>query len=300
MYLDDLVIFSSTFDEAVNRLDTVFQRLASAGLKLNPKKCNLFRKEVAYLGHVVSEDGVSTDPEKISAITQWPRPKNLTEVRSFLGTCSYYRRFIRNFSQIAKPLHLLTEKNRPFDWTPNCDDAFHLLKSALTSSPILAYPNEIDGFILDCDACNTGVGAVLSQVQDGQERVIAYFSKSLGKAERHYCVTRKELLAIVLAVKHFHHYLLGKLFKVRTDHGALRWLMNFKNPEGQVARWIEVLSTYQFEIEHRPGVKHGNADGLSRRPCNEIECKQCNKMLEGSKEKSVHVPKRLRNKEKLL
>ena len=134
------------------------------------------------------------------------------------------------------------------------------------------------------------MGSVLSQKQNEHERVIAYYSKSLNKAERAYCVTRRELLAIVASIKHFHHFLVGQKFLIRTDHGALRWLMNFKNPEAQVARWLELLGNYQFEIEHRPGRYHGNADGLSRRPCPENDCKQCEKMHEKSKDKVVHVP----------
>merc|ERR1711893_457632 len=135
------------------------------------------------------------------------------------------------------------------------------------SAPILAYPDPSAEFILDTDASGYGIGAVLAQVQGGKERVIAYGSKSLTKEERRYCVTRRELLAVVFFLKYFRHYLYGKKFTIRTDHGALRWLTNFKDPQGQVARWLEVLGTYHFEIEHRPGLKHNNADALSRGPC---------------------------------
>ncbi|CAC5425553.1 unnamed protein product [Mytilus coruscus] len=142
------------------------------------------------------------------------------------------------------------------------------------TSPILTYPCVEKEFILDTDASGTGVGAVLSQINDdGKECVIAYYSRTLSKTERQYCVTRRELLAIVLAVKHFHHYLYGVNFTVRTDHGTLNWLKNFKNPEGQLTRWLEILGTYTFIIKHRAGLKHGNADGLSRRPC--VNCKHC-------------------------
>ena len=136
-------------------------------------------------------------------------------------------------------------------------------------APILAYPDPQTEFILDTDASAYGIGAVLSQVQDGQERVIAYGSRSLTKEERRYCVTRRELLAVVYFLKTLRHYLYGRKFTVRTDHGALRWLTNFKDPQGQVARWLEVLGTYDFEIQHRPGLRHGNADALSRGPCNQ-------------------------------
>ena len=180
-----------------------------ARLKLNAKKCHLFKKRVVFLGHVVSDKGVSTDPEKISAVHEWPTPTSVSSLRSFLGLCSYYRRFVRGFSTIASPLHCLTEKGKDFVWTQECDVAFQRLKQALSQAPVLAYPTSEDTFVVDTDASNSGVGAVLSQVQDGEEKVIAYFSRSLTKLERRYCVTRKELLALVASVRHFHHYLYG-------------------------------------------------------------------------------------------
>ena len=207
VYLDDIIVHGTDVNQAVERLDEVFNRLKSAGLKLNPKKCQLFQRKVAYLGHTVSEEGIGTDPSKIDAVTTWPTPKSIKELRSFLGFCSYYRRFIRGFSTIARPLHILTEKNRLYVWNDNAELAFQELKTILVSSPILGYPNADDEFILDTDASNHGIGGVLSQKQDGVERVIAYFSRTLNKPERQYCVTRKELLAVVASVKHFHHYL---------------------------------------------------------------------------------------------
>ena len=145
----------------------------------------------------------------------------------------------------------------------------------LMTSPVLACPSNDGNFVLDTDASNYGAGAVLSQIQNGEERVVSYFSKSFTKTERNYCVTRRELLAIVMAVKHFHPYLYGQKFKIRTDHGALTWLMRFKNPEGQTARWLEILSTYDMTIEHRAGRLHSNADALSRRPCLPMDCDHC-------------------------
>ena len=278
LYLDDIIVHANNFQDEMKRLKTVFERLANAGLKLSPKKCHLFRRRVTFLGHVVSGEGISTDPDKVVAIRDWPVPLSPSEVRSFLGLCSYYRRFVQGFASIAAPLYRLTEKAGAFEWSEECEDAFRHLKQVLMKAPILAYPNTTASFILDTDASNHGIGAVLSQVQGGEERAIAYFSRALTKTERRYCVTRKELLAVVQAVKHFHHYLYGKPFAVRTDHGALKWLLNFKSPEGQVARWIEVLGTYSMKIEHCPGIRHGNADGLSRRPC--TDCRQCEKVEE--------------------
>ena len=146
------------------------------------------------------------------------------------------------------------------------------MKGMLTTSPILAYPQRDVDFILDTDASKSAIGAVLSQEQDGKERVIAYASKTLNRAEENYCVTRRELLAIVTFLKHFRHYLYGQRVRVRTDHSALKWLLNFKNPEGQLARWLEVITQYQLTLEHRAGRIHMNADSLSRRPC-----RQCNR-----------------------
>ena len=297
VYLDDVIVYAGEFDQALGRLDEVFRRLGSAGLKLNPQKCNLFQEEVSYLGHVVSKEGVGTDPEKTRAIESWPEPKNVSQLRSFLGTCSYYRRFIGGYANIAKPLHILTEKNRVFSWNEDAQEAFEKLKTALVTSPILAYPDPESMFILDTDASDHGIGSVLSQIQEGKERVIAYFSRTLNKPERRYCVTRKELLAVVVSVKNFHHYLFGKRFLIRTDHGALRWLMRFKNPEGQTARWLEVLGTYDFEIQHRLGRYHGNCDGLSRRPCEDQDCNQCARIQRYDEEIPVHVPRRLPKEE---
>ena len=264
-----MIIFGKTVPEELSRLRQVFHRLRQANLKLKPRKCHLFKTQVSYLGHVVSNKGVSTQEEKIEAVKTWPTPKNVTEVRSFLGLASYYRRFVEGFASIAKPLHHLTEKGRAgqFEWSPVCQAAFDELKQRLTSAPILGYPSPEGEFILDTDVSKDGIGGVLSQVQDGKERVIAYGSKVLSKAEQNYCVTRRELLAVVTYLKHFKQYLYGRHVIVRTDHGALRWLTNFKQPEGQLARWLEVIVTYDIEIIHRAGRSHGNADALSRKPC---------------------------------
>ena len=276
IYLDDVIIFSKNFDDHLRRMEEVFGRLREAGLKLKPQKCRFLQKEVTYLGHVVSENGVSTDPSKVSKILDWPIPRNVSELRSFLGLASNYRRFIKDFAKIAVPLHRLTEKNKPFVWSESCLEAFNELKRELTNHPILAYPDFNKKFILDTDASDYGIGGVLSQVEGNEERVIGYASRSLTKPERRYSTTRKELLAIVAFIQHFRHYLYGKSFIIRTDHNALKWLKSFKEPQSQVARWIELLAEFNFVVEHRPGTKHGNADALSRRAekDNEIETEE--------------------------
>lgn len=229
---------------------------------------SFFKQEVSFLGHVISDKGISTDKSKIERIVCWPTPTNLQQLQRFLGLASYYRRFIRNFATISKPLYRLTEKKANFHWTSDCDAAFSQLKELLTSAPILSFPDFSQQFILDTDASNNGIGAVLSQCKNGKEHVIAYASRSLTKAERNYSVTRRELLAVVTFTGHFRQYLLGHRFILRTDHQSLTWLTNFKNPEGQLARWLENLVEFSFHIEHRSGHKHGNADSLSRYPHN--------------------------------
>ena len=272
IYLDDIIVYAPTVMGQLRLMEEVFNRLKTAGLKLNPSKCQLFCQETTFLGHVVSKDGIYTDPRKITDLETWPRPQTVSEVRSFLGFCTYYRRFVRHFSDLASPLYILTEKKRTFRWTEDCERAFLRLKERLTAAPILAYPLESEPFIIDTDASDNGIGAVLSQMQLGEERVIGYHSMIFDKTQRRYCVIRRELLAVVKGITHFRPYLYGRRFTLRTDHASLRWLLNFRDPEGQWARWLQRLQEYDFDIQHRPGKSHGNADGLSRRPC---DCKPC-------------------------
>ncbi|CAC5379235.1 unnamed protein product [Mytilus coruscus] len=213
-------------------------------------------EEISFLGHIVSKKGVQTDPAKVKAESK---------------ECD------SRFSKIAKPLFDLTKKDKKFHWNQDCEDSFLELKNKLMSAPILAFP-QVGGnnFILDTDASAYAIGAVLSQVQDGKERVIAYGSRCLDKAERNYCVTRREMLAVVFFTKYFKHYLLGRKFLLRTDHGSLTWLQRFREPDGQIHRWIQQLSQFHLVIEHRPGNKHGNADAMSRLVTSDGEiCKQC-------------------------
>ena len=270
VYLDDVIVHAPTFEQHLASLTEVFERIRQSGLKLKPSKCHLFQSAVKFLGHVVSENGVACDPEKTQKIADWPVPQNLSDVRSFLGLATYYQRFVPDFSTIAAPLHHLTKKEVPFVWTQQCETAFNTLKSLLMTPPVLAYPDFSEGagrFILDTDASDFAIGAVLSQEQsDGVERVIGYGSRSLHNGEENYCTTRREMLAVVYFAEHFKYYLLGKKFLCRTDHMALRWLLNFKEPSGQVARWMERLAEFDFDVEHRPGRLHGNADAMSRRP----------------------------------
>ena len=292
VYLDDILVPARSFEDHIQNLRTVFGRLREANLKLSPKKCSLFRRQLKFLGHIVSEKGVATDPEKLEAVMTWPTPTNISEVRRFLGLCSYYRRFVANFADIACPLQQCTEHPQILKWNDELEKSFVSLKKALVEAPILGYPDPDGHFILDTDASAYGIGAVLSQIQHGEEKVVAYYSRAMSRPERRYCVTRRELLAVVRSVQHFHPYLYGRHFTIRTDHAALRWLLSFRSPEGQTARWLECLQQYDFRIEHRAGAKHGNADALSRRPCLPDSCKHCDRLEE--KEPSDKVPLSIR------
>jgi hypothetical protein len=275
MYLDDVMVVGSNFDEHLKNLKEIFGRLRSAHIQLNAKKCPLFQQEVKFLAHVVSPAGIQTDPDNLEAVREWPRPKDKHQIRSFLGLCTYYRRFVKGFADIAKPLHKLTEDKTPFIWDKESGTAFRSLKISLCTSPTQ--------YILDTDASNNGIGAALSQVQEGEERVIEYYSKVLSNPESNYCVTIKKFLVIVNAVGHFHKYLYGQHFKIQTDHAALKWLLNLKYPEGQAAEWLERFQQYDFKIEYRAGKSHPNANALSRRPCRS-DCKHCSR-----KEKSEDI-----------
>ena len=270
VYIDDTVVIGRTFEQHLSNLGTVLSRLRQAGLKLQPAKCKLCQKEVRFLGHVISENGIATDPEKTAVIATWPVPESKKNIQQFLGLANYYRRFIKDFGTTAKPLQRLLEKNIAFEWTQQCQAAFDHLRKCLMTTPILAFPDHSRHFVLETDASDTGIGAILSQVQnDGGEVVIAYASRSLSRQEQRYCVTRRELLAVVEFIHHFRHYLLGVHFTLRTDHGSLVCIQNFKEPERQLARWLERLQEYTFTVVHRPGNQHKNADALSRVPCNQ-------------------------------
>jgi len=246
----------------------VLGRLRQANLKLKPSKCCLLQQKVEFLGYKVLADGIETDLKKIEAVVNWPTPSKLKEVRGFLGLCGYCLRFVEKFSEIAAPLHALQKKGAPFVWNEDCQKAFQTLKGKLTQAPILTLPRDQGMFILDTDASNHGIGAVLSQIQDGEERVVSYASRLYSNAEERYCITRKELLAVVFFLKYFHQYLLGRHFLIHTDHhAALKWLRRTPEPIGQQSRWLEILEEFDFTVEHRPGTKHANADALSRRPC---------------------------------
>ena len=219
-----------------------------------------------FLGHIVSQAGIEVQPEKTEVINDWPVPTNLSELRSFLGLASYYRRFIESFSVIAAPLHLLMRKGQCFRWNDDQQQAFDKLKRRLTSAPVLSSPRSTGTMYLDTDASESGLGVVLFLDQDGHERVLSYASRFLSKAERNYSVTSKQLLVVIFGLKRFRQYLIGRKFVIRTDHSPLQWLRRTPQPIAQAGRWLAIMEEFQFEIQHCPGVKHQNADALSRCP----------------------------------
>ena len=263
-YPNDCINFSATAEEHLERLRQVFKRFRSANLKIKPTKYEFFRTRVTFLGHIISKDGLEADPEKVAAVKNFPIPTSPTEVKSFLGLYSCYRCCVKNFADIARPLHKASEKKSPFLWTPEAQDELETLKRKLMSIPILALPSMQEPFILCTDASKTAMGAVLSQVQDGQERAICYASKAFSKAQTRYSATKR--LAVVNFARHFRLYLLGRQFKIVTEHSALQLLHNFKDPDALTARWLEKLAACNYEVVHRPGKSIGHADGLSRIP----------------------------------
>jgi len=277
IYLDDVIVFGRSFDEHIDRLKDVLERICAARLKLKPDKCHLFQNEVRFLGHVVSKDGVLPNPDNVDKIIKWPVPKTVTDIRAFLGMGNYYRRFIPKYSEVVKDLVKLTKKGEPFVWTGACVEAFETVKSVLVCPDVMSCPLSEGIFILDTDASATHIGAVLSQEQDGVERVIAYGSKTMSRAECNYCTTDRELLAVKYFVLYYKQYLYGRHFRVRSDHQALKWLFTLREPKSRIARWIEELSAFDFEVEYRPGSKHGNADSLSR--CTNIRDCRCENNL---------------------
>ena len=266
VYLDDVVVFAATEEEHMRRLDLVLGRIARAGLTLKPAKCQWMKNSVKFLGHIISSEGVSVDPAKVKSVSSFPLPKNSTDVRSFLGLTSYYRRFISEFASRSKPLADLTKKKCKFVWTKEAQESFEDLKNCLVTAPILKCPDFSLPFNLYTDACDYGIGAVLAQETPDGEVVIAYASRLLKSSELKYAVLQKEALGIVWSLKHFYPYLYGRHFTIITDHRPLKWLKTMTAPNNLFARWISEIQSYDFEVRHRPGRLHSNADTLSRYP----------------------------------
>lgn len=268
-YLDDIIVTSISFDDHLKHLKLVCDRLKKAGLTINFEKCSFFRKSLKYLGFIIDGDGLRTDPDKVSSMVNYPRPRNTTEIKRFVGMCSWYRRFIADFSSLISPLNDLLKgkrKKSSIVWSPEAEAAFIKIKQALVEAPILRTPDFNLPFTIQCDASDTGVGGVLTQEVEGEEVVIAFCSRSLSKAERNYCVTQRELLALLFCIEKFRPYVEGTRFRVITDHYSLLWLNRLKEPTGKLARWAVKLQQYSFDLCHRKGSMNVVPDALSRIP----------------------------------
>ncbi|CAB5212107.1 unnamed protein product [Rhizophagus irregularis] len=265
VYLDDIMIYSRNFEEHLEHVNKVLNKLRKSNMIAKLKKCQFGLRNINFLGHIVGKDGLRPDEKKVEKIKGIKRPETVTEVRSFLGLCSYYRRFIKDFSKIAKPLHNLTKKDEKFEWKKEQQEAFDILRTKLTENPILVYPDFDKEFILITDGSKMGLGAVLAQMnEENKEAVIAYASRSTVGAEKNYPPTELECLAVFWGIKHFQKYLVGRKFIVITDHAALKGLTDGKEQTGRRARWVMKLQQFDFKVVHRSGKKIKNADALSR------------------------------------
>ena len=266
IFMDDILVFGKTIEEHDSNLSCVLQALQQNELKVSPSKCDMLKKEVQFLGHIIDGNGIRTDPNKTKAMQNYPIPKNVKELQRFLGMCNYYRRFIKGFAELARPLHELTsKKHKKFEWKVEHEDAFIKLKNAMLSPPILSFPNKFGKFILHTDASGFAIGSVLCQIQHGEERVIAYGSRKLSETEQRYGVTRKEMLSVVFFVKQFKHYLWGVPFEIRCDHQALvPMLKTATEGSQQFYRWKAELDQYDFEIKYVKGSVNVLADAMSR------------------------------------
>jgi len=267
VFLDDILIFSETIEQHVAHLRKVLTTLRQQQLFAKMSKCEFGLPAVTYLGHIVSSEGISTDPSKVAAVKDWPTPKDVHEVRQFLGLAGYYQRFILNFAGIAAPLTDLTKDDTPWTWSESQSSAFSTLKRALASAPVLMVPDPHKDFVVETDASGFAIGAIVSQEDDkGRLRVVSYASRKMTGPESRYAVHTKELLAIHYAFGKFRHYLHGPRVKVITDHQSLKYLLTQPQLDNQQARWIGFLQQFDFEIVYRPGDQNAAADALSRSP----------------------------------
>ena len=265
-YIDDIVVFSGSWEEHLTHLHKVLHCLQVANLTVKMSKCQFGRVEVHYLGHIIGGGEVRPDPEKLSAVRDYPIPISKKQVRAFLGLAGYYRRFVPHFSTIAEPLTELTKSRNPdkVKWTDDCEVVFCKLKEILVAPPVLKVVEPDKPYILQTDASELGLGAVLSQLKDGEEHPVAFVSRKLLPREKNYSVIEKECLAIVWSLQMFYVYLFGQRFTIETDHQPLSWLEKMKNANQSLTRWALAVQPFCFEIHHRRGSLNKNADGLSR------------------------------------
>jgi hypothetical protein len=279
-YLDDIIIYSSTWQEHLDHISYVLGQLRNVKVTANIEKCEFGKTTMKYLGFLITPQGISTDPEKLVAVKEFPIPNNPKKVKSFVSLCSWYRHFIPNFSEIAEPLNLFLRSENDFNWGPSQSQSFEKLKHIICNSVTLAFPDFKKPFILRTDASDYGLGAVLAQTShDGHERPIAFASRSLSKCERNYHATEKECLAIVWALKKFEHYLDGQEFILETDNRALVWLDKMRDINSKFMRWSLKIQDFQPCIIHCPGRLNMVADALSRNTVGESEDEEVKEVM---------------------
>lgn len=263
-YLDDVIIISTSLQEHIERLKQVFERFKLHNLKIQLDKSEFLQKHVHFLGHELTADGLKPNKDKINAVLKFPLPKTQKEIKGFLGLVGYYRKFIKDFAKLTKPMTICLKKNHKVIHSPEFLDAFEKCKQILTNDPILQYPDFDQEFILTTDASDVALGAVLSQGSVGSDKPVAYASRTLSDTETRYSTIEKELLAIVWAVKYFRPYLYGRKFTIYTDHRPLTWLMSLKDPSSKLTRWRLKLAEYDYKVIYKKGNQNTNADALSR------------------------------------
>lgn len=271
IYMDDIIIIGFSEQNHLDNIRDIFDTCRRYNLRINPNKCDFFRHEVNFLGHKCTSNGLLPDPSKINSITNYPRPKDKSETKRFVAMANYYRRFIKNFATITKPLSELTRKRVEFLWSDQCEQAFQQLKNAISSPPVLQYPKFEEGneFILTVDASDIGCGCVLSQAAD--DLPITFISRTFKKAEKNKPTIEKELLAVHFAITSLRPYIYGRKFTVRSDHKPLIYLYSLKNPASRLTRIRLDLEEYSFDIQHIPGKDNVIADALSRISIDDIK-----------------------------
>jgi ribonuclease HI len=271
VFIDDILIHSETTDEHEEHLRIVLERLRQQKLYAKFSKYEFWMEKVAFLGHVLSAEGIAVDPSKVESVTKWEQPLNVTDVRSFLGLVGYYQRFIENFFKIAKPMTELLKNNTKFEWSEACEKSFQELKKRLTTAPVLTLPDTKKDFLVYCDASKQGLGCVLMQ----EGKVVAYASRQLKKHEENYPTHDLELAAVVHALKICRHYLIGNRCELFSDHKSLKYFFTQIELNMRQRRWLELIKDYDVEINYHPGKANVVADALSRKSyCNNLMVKE--------------------------